>query len=264
MTDGEASEMKRPPAAGVVSLESFRTELEVFSGPLDLLLYLVKQEEIDIFEVPVACIADRYLAVVRAMEFLDVNVAAEFLVVAATLMEMKSKALLPPSETDEEDEAEDPGAELIRRLLEYKEFKQAAGHLAERAQQQSVKFKRGLAQLEGAGPDEGSDEALLEDLAVWDLMVAFGEVVKQTRLDRPVQVVRSDVPVGVYMEEVLSVLRACSGPVEFLHFFRRERSRPRIIGIMLALLELLRRKAIQVKQRKTDALHIEISLRAAA
>jgi segregation and condensation protein A len=247
-----------------LSVDRFRAELEVFNGPLDLLLHLIKQEEVDITEVQVARITDRYLAAIRTMEFFDVNVAAEFLVVAATLMEIKSRTLLPPSREEDEAQDEDPGTELVRRLLEYKEFKEAAGHLADRAREQTVKFPRppieGATTLEGTDGRPESGEALLEDLAVWDLMTAFAEVVEQTQLRRPAEIVRSDVPLGVYIEEVLLTLRSSPGPVEFLDFFRHERDRARVIGIFLALLELARRRVINVAEHTSDGWHIEISL----
>jgi segregation and condensation protein A len=246
-----------------LSLERFRAELEVFSGPLDLLLHLIKQEEVDIFEVQLSRITERYLAVVQALEFFDVNVAAEFLVVAATLMEVKSRTLLPPGEVEEEEPEDDPGAELVRRLLEYKEFKEAAGHLGERAREQSVRFPRAAPPAEPEDDAETAPAALLEDLAVWDLMAAFAEVLEQTQLRRPAEIVRSDVPVSVYIEEVLGVLRSAGGAVNFLDFFRHEKTRARVIGIFLALLELFRRKEIMVEERRGDPWHIEVSLRQA-
>lgn len=242
-------------------LERFRAELEVFSGPLDLLLYLIKQEEVDIFEVSLARITERYLAAVRTMEFFDVNVAAEFLVVAATLTEIKSRTLLPPAEVEEDEQEEDPGAELVRRLLEYKEYKEAAGHLGDRAREQGVKFPRGRGAGDATEPEEAADEALLEDLAVWDLMAAFAEIIEQTQLRSRTEIVRSSVPVSVYIDEVLATLRAAGRAAEFVEFFEHERSRARVIGIFLALLELARRKAIRVKERKKGGWHIEISLR---
>lgn len=247
-----------------ISLERFRAELEVFSGPLDLLLYLVKQQEVDIFEVRVSRITDRYLAAMRAMQFFDVNVAADFLVVAATLMEIKSRTLLPPSASDQDEEDEDPGAELVRHLLQYKEFKEAAGHLSGRAQQQSVKFARRPAPVQGGSVDEPSPETLLEDLTTWDLIAAFAEVVEQTQLSPAPEVVRSDVPVSVYIAEVVSHLRASPAPVDFLDFFRHERSKARIIGIFLALLELVRRKTIRVEEAENSKGRICVSLQVAA
>ncbi|MFO7956797.1 MAG: segregation/condensation protein A [Candidatus Brocadiia bacterium] len=245
-----------------VNLEDFRAELDVFNGPLDLLLHLIKQEEVDIFEVQVSQITDRYLAAVRTMEFFDVNVAAEFLVVAATLMEMKSRTLLPPDAVDEEEDEEDPGVELIRRLLEYKGFKEAADELDERRKERGARFARPRAEVEQ--PEDAGPEALLEDLAVWDLMGAFAEVVEQTRL-RPsrTRIIRSDVPVSAYVDEILHTLHASGGRLGFTDLFRRERSRERVVGIFLALLELVRRKAIQVEQTGPEARNIRILLRSA-
>ncbi|MHC4788043.1 MAG: segregation and condensation protein A [Planctomycetota bacterium] len=246
---------------GSVTLEGFRAELEVFSGPLELLLHLVKQEEVDIFEVPICRVTERYLAALRSMEFFDVNVASDFLVVAATLTEMKSRTLLPPSQGEQEEEGEDPGAELVRRLLEYKEYKEAAGDLSERAQARAARFARSAQKPQRQDGEESSPEALLEDLAIWDLMAAFAEVVEQTQLRPTGQIVRSNVPVSAYVEEVLAALRSRGGSAGFVEFFRYEQSRARMVGIFLALLELVRRKTIHVEQREADGWHIEVSLR---
>jgi segregation and condensation protein A len=242
-----------------LSLESFRAELETFSGPLDLLLHLVRKEEIDIFDVPVSRITDRYLAAVKTMEFFDINVAAEFLVVAATLMEVKSRTLLPPAEVPDDEDEDDPGAELVRRLLEYKEFKEAAGDLGERAREHSSRFPRAPVLPEQDQEEEA--ESLLEDLAVWDLMSAFSEVLRQTQFTRPREIVHDDIPVSVYMDEVTHMLRASGGTLDFLDFFADERSKARVIGILLALLELFRRKAIRVSERHEAFGHLEIALR---
>jgi segregation and condensation protein A len=245
-----------------ISVEQFRAELEVFSGPLDLLLHLIRKEEVDIFEVSVSSITDRYLAALKTMEFFDINVAAEFLVVAATLMEMKSRTLLPPAEAEDEEDEDDPGAELVRRLLEYKEFKEAAGDLADRARDQSAKFPRAPAKLDS--PDEPEEPvSLLEDLVVWDLMAAFAEVLEQTQLRRPAEIVHDDIPVSVYIEEAAAFLHGRGGSAEFLDFFRDGRSRARVIGILLALLELFRRKAIHVEQIGSDRTRLRITLREA-
>lgn len=250
------------PQRNPLTPENFRAELEVFSGPLDLLLHLIRQEEVDILEVPLARITDRYLAAMRTMEFFDVNVAADFLVVAATLMEIKSRSLLPAAVAEEEDEQEDPGAELVRRLIEYKEFKEAADHLEERAREQGTRFRRARSPVPGQQADE--PPALLEDLAVWNLMAAFAEVVEQTQLRRPAEIVQSDVPVSAYMDEVLATLHRSGEPTAFLDFFTHERSRARIIGIFLALLELVRRKAIHVQDGGGNPCHMRIALSAAA
>jgi segregation and condensation protein A len=250
------------PGAAAVSLAAFRAELEVFSGPLDLLLHLIRQEEVDIFEVQVSRVTERYLAALKTMELFDVNVAAEFLVVAAALMEIKSRTLLPPGEADEEEEQDDPGVELVRRLLQYKEVKEAAGDLGERALGQTTRFARPAA--EAGSADARPGDAYLEDLAVWDLMAAFAEVVEQTQLRRPEHVVRGSVPVAVYVEEVLRRLRAWGGEGSFMDFFRSERTRERVIGIFLALLELVRRETVEVEQPTGEASSIRVRLRRGA
>ncbi len=242
------------------SLERFRAELEVFSGPLDLLLHLIRQEEVDIFDIQLSHITKRYLAAVKCLEFFDVNVAAEFLVMAATLMEIKSRSLLPPADVDDEEDEGDPGTELVRRLLEYKEFKEAAGHLYERGRLQVDKFRRGVPPVHADADAEGEAD-LLEDLAVWDLMAAFGEILQQTELRRPAEIVRTDIPVAVHMEEVVAALRRAGGSVRFLDFFQHERDKARVIGVFLALLELFRRKQVHIGENRNDPLRIEISLR---
>jgi segregation and condensation protein A len=249
-------------SATELSVDRFRAELDAFSGPLDLLVHLVRKEEVDIFDVPVSRITDRYLAAIKTMEFFDINVAAEFLVVAATLMEMKSRTLLPPAEVPDEEDEDDPGTELVRRLLEYKEFKEAAGDLGDRAREQSSRFPRApiLPDHEEA---EEHEESLLEDLAVWDLMSAFSEVLRQTHFTRPREIVHDDIPVSAYMDEVTGMLRAGGGTLDFLDFFAEERSKARVIGILLALLELFRRKVIRVSERHEAFGHLEISLQEA-
>ncbi|MFO8006611.1 MAG: segregation/condensation protein A [Candidatus Brocadiia bacterium] len=253
------TEAEQSSAPAELSLQDFRAELDVFSGPLDLLLHLIKQEEVDVFEVPVSRVTDRYLAAVRAMELFDVNVAAEFLVVAATLMEIKSRTLLPPAETDEEEE-EDPGVELVRRLLEYKKYKEAAGELEERARRRAARAARPRPEPEAEEAD--TPEVLLEELAVWDLMTAFSEVVEQTQLKRPTHVVRSHVPVSAYVEEVLERLRSGGGSARFIEFFSGGPSRERVVGMFLALLELVRRRRISVEQPGDDAVEMVIRVRA--
>ncbi len=229
------------------TLDDFRAELEVFSGPLDLLLHLVKQQEVDIFEVPVATITDHYLDIVRRMEFYDINRAAEFLVVAATLMEIKSRTLLPPGESEAEED-DDAGVELVRRLLQYKQFREAADDLGRRFDARSRMHGRPHLKLPSE-PDEDDDElALLGEVAVWDLSAAFGRLMEQTRLPRAPRVVRNEVPVSFYIDEVLELLIANDGPVELMDLFGTDMSRERIVGVFLALLEMIRRRAVRVER----------------
>jgi len=232
-----------------VSLDGFRAELDVFSGPLDLLLYLVKQEEVDIFEVAVSRITERYLDALQGIEFYDVNTAAEFLVVAATLMEIKSRTLLPPGETAEEEE-DTAGAELVRRLLQYKEFKEAAQSLEDRVGVQRLRYPRPRLVPTQEGGEEQDPALLLEDVAPWDLMAAFERLLGETQLPASPTVVRNEVPVAFYITEVIAHLRATDRPVEFVEFFRKDASRERIVGVFLALLEMIRRRSIRVSEEE--------------
>jgi len=240
-----------------ISPSQFRAEMDVFVGPMDLLLHLVQQKEVDITEVALAETTDRYLAAVKTMDVFDINVAGEFLVVAATLIELKSRCLLPSPPATDEDE-DDPGAELVRRLLEYKEFKQAAGHLGERADERADRWARPRQHIEADPDDQQDPAALIEDLATWDLMVAFARVLEQTTVQTTGRVLRSDIPVSVYIEEVTAHLRNSDRPVTFLDFFAEERTRPRIIGVFLALLELVRRRAINVSVDDSGELAIHL------
>lgn len=247
----------------VISLGDFRAELEVFNGPLDLLLHLVKQEEVDILEISLAKVTDRYLAAVHTMKFFDVNVAAEFLVVASQLMEIKSRHLLPSSPIDDEEDEDDPGMQLIRRLLEYKEFREAADHLGGQAEERRNRFARPRVKVE-VTEEEPDPSALLEDLATWDLMMAFARVVEQTSIQPKRHIIRSEVPVSFYIDEVVERMRRSPGPVAFVDFFVEECTRPRIVGVFLALLELIRRRAIVIESPTGDPRDMRIVLSAPA
>ena len=244
--------------------ETYQVRLQVFEGPLDLLLHLIEREELDITRISLAQVTDQYLAHIDRLEKVHAENLADFLVVAAKLLLIKSQMLLPrPESTAILEEEEDPGAQLVRHLLQYKELKEAAEHLGHRARAQGEKFARPQQQAEGAEEDDNAAQAVLEDLSTWDLMVAFAQVVQQTQLTRPIEIVNSDVPITTYVEEVLAHLRASLGPVDFLDFFLNERSRERIIGIFLALLELARQRAIHVEETEGQTRRIQVSLRKA-
>ena len=238
-----------------ISLGDFRAELDVFSGPLDLLLHLIRREELDILEISISEITDSYLSVLKAMRMFDINIAAEFLVMAATLMDIKSRSLLPdPIDAEEE---EDPGDELIHQLLEYKRFKQIASRLSELAERQSMTCPR----RPPVGEKQEQDievETLLSDIDIWDCVSAYAEVIRQIEISGPRHIVYDEVPVARYMEEVMEALEREGGENNVLEFFRRDRSRSRIIGVFLALLELLRQGKVQLVQRETDRSHIYI------
>src|SRR6516165_3374144 len=147
----------------------YQVDLETFRGPLDLLLYLVKREEVDIRDIPIARVADQFKQYLDVLTLIDVERAGDFLVMAATLMEIKSKMLLPrPPESAEEDD--DPRLELVKQLLQYKRFKEAAALLEARAEQQSQRLARQAA----AAPASAPGLPPLKPVELWDLVSAFG------------------------------------------------------------------------------------------
>jgi segregation and condensation protein A len=249
--DNHKAEAQQAP---VPSLEDFRADLEVFSGPLDLLLHLVKREEVDVLEVPVSRITEQYLQTLRGMEMLDVNVAAEFLVMAATLMDLKSRTLLP--ETVEAGEEPDPRDELVRQLLQYRRFKDASRRLRALGQRRSRRFSRPVTESVPE-PRPVSMESLLAQVSIWDLVSAYSAVVRQIETARPAHIVYDDIPVADYMEEVMA--RVAGREAEFLDFFRHDGSRSRVIGIFLALLELVRQRRVVLHQPEEENSRITIT-----
>ncbi len=246
---------------GEAALDGFRTVLDVFSGPMDLLLHLVRRNEVDVLEIPIARITDQYLEVLRTMQMFDVNMAAEFLVMAATLMDIKSRSLLPEVRFEDE-EPDDARDQLVRRLLEYKQFKEAAEALEALRRRHALKFARVPVVVEEE-PEPFTPESLLENVDIWGLVSAYAEVVHQIELQEPQHIVYDDVPVSAYMDEIMDRLAqrgGASGSLAFLEFLETDRGRARTIGVFLALLELARRHQILLEQRDEDRSHILITL----
>ena len=226
----------------------YKVDLEVFSGPLDLLLYLIRQDEVEIEAISVARITDQYLEHIEALQAINVNLAGEFVLMAATLMEMKSRALLPRPETAEEEE-EDPRADLIRQLIEYKKFKDAARGLAARADEQALKFPRGAAAALGL-PERGHDEdlpILLGEVSVWNLVAAFQAILRQTKFDSTRHIVLDEKPAVAYCNDLLGLLRGRERAT-FRELFDPSVDRVHLISAFLALLELIRRRRVRVEQ----------------
>jgi len=227
----------------------YKVDLEQFSGPLDLLLYLIRQEEVDITNIPVARITEQYLAHLDVLQAINVNLAGEFLVMAATLMEVKSRMLLPRPELDEEEE-EDPRTDLIRQLMEYKRFKDAARQLSGRADRQALKFLRGAGSALGLPerPPEEDLPILLGEVTVWDLVAAFKVILSQTTLlDASRHIVLDDKPIAAYCNDLLDTLRGHTTST-FRQLFEPDADRSKVISTFLALLELIRRRRLRAEQ----------------
>jgi segregation and condensation protein A len=220
----------------------YQVELEVFKGPLDLLLYLVKRNEVDICDIPIAKIAEQFLNYLGVIQQIDVDWAGEFLVMAATLMEIKSRMLLPrPEETSPE---EDPRQELVRQLLEYKKYKDAAALLEEQAERQQSRLAR--LPIEVPTPPDPAQQPL-QRVELWDLVSAFGRLMRETLALEPRQIVMDETPMHVHMEQIVQFLRA-QGRVAFAELFTSPRTRGRLLGLFLAILELIRSCQIQAEQ----------------
>jgi len=233
---------------------SYKVKLPIFEGPLDLLLYLIKKEEIDIYDIPISKITDQYLEYMEMLKLLDLNIAGEFLVMAATLMHIKSKMLLPPDGITEELIEQDPRAELVRRLIEYKKFKEAASSLSDlERRQKEVYFRRleiDLDKMQECLPIEGFEAT------IFDLITAFVKVVKNFSKEDFHQVIQDEFTVGQKMHDLYHIL--VEKPVlYFTELFNKAKNRLEAITIFLALLELIRLNEVKVRQNE-DFGEIEI------
>jgi segregation and condensation protein A len=222
----------------------YRVNLEIFRGPLDLLLYLVRKHEVEITEIPIALITDQYLQHLSVLEQLDVNAVGDFLVMASTLMEIKSRELLPRG-GEVEEELEDPRQDLVRQLLEYKKYRDAASILEERRRSWQERFCRVASDLPPRERDLAAEP--IREVELWDLVSAFSRVIRDANIVRPSSIVYDDTPIQVYMERIYNRLRA-EGRVRFDSLFEGQIHKSAIIGMFLAVLELARHYAIGVEQ----------------
>ncbi|HUI46923.1 MAG TPA: segregation/condensation protein A [Nitrospirota bacterium] len=226
---------------------SYQIKLEIFEGPMDLLLHLIKKHELDIYSIPISLITQQYLEYIELMKSLDMEIAGDFLVMASTLTHIKSKMLLPPSENPEKDEdGVDPREELIRRLLEYKSFKDAAASLENKEETWSRVYMR---PAETAPNLPGDDEPLLFDFHLFDLLAALKEVMARVP-DASFEITAEAVSITEKISLILARLEAVESLL-FADLFEGNMTRAQVIGTFLALLELIKTrviKAVQVEQ----------------
>jgi segregation and condensation protein A len=229
----------------MASQEEYRVQLDVFEGPLDLLLYLIKRDEVDIYDIPIELITNQYMRYIELMRMLDLNIAGDFLVMAATLMMIKSRMLLPAEERSEidEEEEEDPRWDLVRQLVEYKKFKDVAMRLQVMEERQENAFAR-----EGEGVKLGSDADLaLQDVSIFDLISAFSETLKRVKEEELTEIFAERFTVGEKIDALVGVLRE-EGRVAFSSLFANMASRQEIVCTFLALLELIRLNQVRAVQ----------------
>lgn len=224
---------------------TYKVKLEVFEGPLDLLLYLIKKEEIDIYDIPIAKITDQYLGYLELMQLLDLNIAGEFLVMAATLMHIKSRLLLPPDQLEgETEEEEDPRAELVRRLLEYKKFKEAAQELQQMESTQKHFFAR---VGPGVKPEDTPGRFEFFEASLFDLITAFTKVLKDIPKDAFYKVIKDEFTVSEKIHDLLHLLVEKS-TMFFTDLFKSAKTKAEIITIFMALLELIKIREVMIVQ----------------
>ncbi len=230
---------------------SFRVDLDVFRGPLDLLLYLVRKHEVEVTEIPVAVITDQFFEYLEILVDLNVNDAADFIEMASTLMELKSRMVLPRG-GEEVEELEDPRAELVERLLLYKEYRDAASILEERSRQ----WQQRLPRLADDLPPRRIEPALqpIQEIELWDLVSAFGRVVREHQVVQPESIVYDDTPLQYHMERIHQLLSA-EGKASFSQLFQVGMHKSTMIGVFLAILELVRHHSVRTEQ---EHLHGEI------
>ena len=224
----------------------YKIDLDTYNGPLDLLLYLIRREEVDIYDIPITKITNQYMAYLNKLQSIDIGLAGDFLVMASTLMYVKSQTLLPRSEITDEEDMEDPRLELVKQLLEYKRYKEATSTMTRLSEERSQRFSRPEERLIDDGKED--DEKLnLDDVDVWKLAQFFSGFMKQTLGDVIQKIVYDDTPVHVYMDKVLNRLTRASA-VSLKELLYESQGRSELIGFFLALLELVRLKKIKLEQ----------------
>ncbi len=233
-------------------MTDYRVHLDIFAGPLDLLLYLVRKEEVDIYDISIAKITDQYIHYIEMLQNLDIDVAGDFLVMASTLMQIKSAMLLPRAEPEQfgADDLTDPRTELIRQLLEYKKFKDAANLLGTAADETQKRFARPDTILEQLRPTE-EPHIDIEQVSVWDLLEAFGAIIEATGGEVDISHIKDDTPIDLYQIEILQRLQT-EGPLSLEQIFQFRANRVVMVGLFLALLELIRENLVWAKQPKSS------------
>lgn len=229
-------------------MADYRVELDLFTGPLDLLLYLVRRNEVEILDLPIARITQQFLAFLEVLEFLDLDLVGDFVVMASTLIEIKSRQVLPRAEEEETVEiapADESCSELIQQLIEYKKYKDAALALEQHAAEWQERYPR----LSDDRPTSGKDHAAdpIKEVELWDLVSALSRVLQKKIVEETSSIRYDETPISVYIDRIGARVREV-GRVPFSEFFEGTNHRSKIIGIFLAVLELLRHHSFRAEQ----------------
>jgi segregation and condensation protein A len=215
-----------------------------YEGPLDLLLDLIRKQQINIYDIPIAKITRQYLDYLHLMEDLNIDVAGEFIFMAATLIHIKSRLLLPPDPTAPPEEQEDPRTELVQRLLEHEQFKNAAEMLNSKRQMEDAMWTQS-----GIGEFSEADDEPGLAVSVFDLISVFREILERAKKKPQMQIRREEVTVAQMVQHVKQVLRASTGPVPLADLIGDFDWRQALISLFLAVLELVRLRAVLLRQK---------------
>lgn len=229
----------------------YKVVLPIFEGPLDLLLSLIRENEIDIYDIPIAQVTEQYLAYLSLMESLDLEVAGEWLVMAATLLEIKSRMLLPeePGAEALEEEKVDPRLELVERLIEYEKFKSAAEVFREREAERAKMFVRGAVDADF----DLRPMLVLENITPVDLLAALQRILADVGEEEVTSIQRRKITVRMRMREIWRKMTEASGQLTFDQLFADDVTRVEIVITFLALLELLKGRKVKVRQKSVFA-----------
>jgi segregation and condensation protein A len=248
----------------MIEITDYKIQLESFYGPLDLLLHLIRENELDIYDIPIARVTSQYLSYLEMMSKLDINLAGEFLLMASTLMEIKARMLVPAYEEEETEEPEDPRFELVRRLLEYKKYKDIAAKFRGLMELQSQTFPRPYLPLDDKNEEGEEVQEIKVELESWQLVKTYARLTKEIILDISTSILYDDIPIERIIEDIMEKLKQKSEL-----FFRdllpkrlssvqpdhasQKKERLNVVRNFLATLELARRQSIEVYQEKDFA-----------
>lgn len=238
--------------------QTYEVKLAAFEGPLDLLLHLVNQYEVDIYDIPMAELTKQYMEFIHAMQFLELNIASEYLVMASTLVAIKSQMLLPKQEVydDTEEYEEDLRDELLQRLIEYRKYKKAALKLKEKEEEAKSIFTRPPSLFK---EEQQEEKAVTQgDVSVYDMLNALGKMFQRRQWNKPLdtKVSRAEIPIGERMKDVLAIVRKSENGIAFDELFPYP-SKTHIVVTFIAILELMKAREVYCKQKQHfDTLYV--------
>jgi len=227
----------------------YKLKLDIFEGPLDLLLFLIKKNDLDITDIPITSITEQYMQYIDMMKMLDLDMVGDFLVMAATLMQIKSKMLLPPDPTEEEEEEEDPRDELVRRLQEYKKFKEIADALKEKELRRKDFFARTVDEDTKKQLKEEAKEVFFE-ASLFDLITALSEALNKVPEEVIHEIITEEYTVEQKIHDILHCVIGQS-TTSLRSLFEKAKSKIEMVVTFLAILELIRLKEIKAIQKRT-------------